>query len=256
MNADHELERRIADFYATEAPPRAPDRVLEAALATIDTTRQRRALLRVPWRYPNMNGFARYAIAAVAVIAIGAVGFAILQPGTGPGAGGPAPTASPSPSPEAIPRHAIEETFSSSINGISVRYPTGWSTRAAIEPWTTDDLPAFDTLSADVMYHAVREDGLFLLASSKLIGSASFDTAATTLLGGGECGASRPVTVGGAAGVMGTTCHMAVVQSGGRLYVILLYVSADAWVSGGDLQEEFDDTFFESVLATVHLDPP
>ena len=37
MNANHDLERRLADFYATEAPPRAPDRVLESVLATIDT---------------------------------------------------------------------------------------------------------------------------------------------------------------------------------------------------------------------------
>ena len=29
MNANHELERRLADFYASEVPQRAPDRVLE-----------------------------------------------------------------------------------------------------------------------------------------------------------------------------------------------------------------------------------
>ena len=51
---------RIADYYATEAPPRAPDRVLEAALATIDTTRQRRALIRMPWRFPIMNTTPRW----------------------------------------------------------------------------------------------------------------------------------------------------------------------------------------------------
>ncbi len=32
MNANLDLERRLADFYATEAPQRAPARVLEGAL--------------------------------------------------------------------------------------------------------------------------------------------------------------------------------------------------------------------------------
>ena len=55
MNADLDLERRVADYYATEAPPRAPDWMLGAALATIDITPQRRVLIRVPWRFPIMN---------------------------------------------------------------------------------------------------------------------------------------------------------------------------------------------------------
>ena len=38
MNANHELERRLADFYASEAPQRAPDRVLESVLATSEIT--------------------------------------------------------------------------------------------------------------------------------------------------------------------------------------------------------------------------
>ena len=103
MNANHELERRLADFYATEAPQRAPDRVLEAILETSEITRQRRALIRLPWRFPNMNSFAKVAIAAVAVIAIGAVGLAVLRPGSSPGVGGPALTPSPEPSPSSSP---------------------------------------------------------------------------------------------------------------------------------------------------------
>ena len=101
MNANHELERRLADFYATEAPQRAPDRVLESVLATTDTTKQRRAVFRLPWRFPIMNSYAKMAIAAVAVIAIGAVGLAVLRPGTSPGVGGQPPPALPVASPEA-----------------------------------------------------------------------------------------------------------------------------------------------------------
>lgn len=99
MNANHELERRLAGYYASEAPSRAPDRVLEATLASIDSTRQRRAVVRPPWRFPIMNSYAKVAIAAVAVVAIGAVGLAMLRPGadTGPGVITPS---SPGPSVE------------------------------------------------------------------------------------------------------------------------------------------------------------
>jgi len=69
MNAGHDLERRLADYYATEVPPRAPDRVLGSALSTIDTTRQRRAIIRVPRRFPTMNTYLKWAVAAVVVLA-------------------------------------------------------------------------------------------------------------------------------------------------------------------------------------------
>ena len=104
MNANLDLERRLAAYYAGEAPQRAPSRVLEGALADIDRTRQRRALPRVPWRFPPMNTYTKFAIAAVAVVAIGAVGLAVLRPGstTGPGVLTPSsPTAAAELSPPA-----------------------------------------------------------------------------------------------------------------------------------------------------------
>jgi len=55
MNANDNLERGIADVYHAEAPHRAPDWVLANALETIESTPQRRVLIRVPWRFPDMN---------------------------------------------------------------------------------------------------------------------------------------------------------------------------------------------------------
>lgn len=74
----HDLERRIDLFYASGAPECAPDRVLEAAITTIETTRQRRAFIRAPRGSPDMNSFARFATVAVAVTVVGAIGYAIL----------------------------------------------------------------------------------------------------------------------------------------------------------------------------------
>ena len=80
MTANDNLERRIADHYAAEATPRAPDWLLRSTLEAIDVTPQRRVLMRVPWRDPHMNNFAKVAIAAVVVIAVGAVGLSLLRP--------------------------------------------------------------------------------------------------------------------------------------------------------------------------------
>ena len=85
MTATPDLEHRITDYCATEAPPRAPAWVLESALSTTELTRQRRGFVRAPWRFPIMNSYARMAIAAVAVIAIGAFGMWIAGPRMPPG---------------------------------------------------------------------------------------------------------------------------------------------------------------------------
>ena len=84
MNANPDLERRLADFYASEAPLRAPDWVLESVLAISEITRQRRALIRLPRRVPRHEQLRQGGDAAVAVIAIGAVGLAVLRGGAHP----------------------------------------------------------------------------------------------------------------------------------------------------------------------------
>jgi hypothetical protein len=84
----HDLERRIAEFYASVVPPRAPDRVLEAAMATVETTPQRRAFISAPRGFPDLNTFARLATAAVALTVLGFVGYAALGQDRSPDAGG------------------------------------------------------------------------------------------------------------------------------------------------------------------------
>jgi len=99
MNADRDLERRISDLYAIEGHVRAPDRVLEGALTTIDTTRQRRPSIGTPWRLRTMNVYGKFAIAGVALVAIAAVGFAMLRSsGSAPANVGASGQVSPSPS--------------------------------------------------------------------------------------------------------------------------------------------------------------
>ncbi len=118
MTANDDLERRIADFYESEAPARSPDWVLASTLAAVDTTPQRRAVIALPWRLRHMNTFAKAGVAIVAVIAVAAVGIALFRPGSTSGVGGasaPSPTILPSLPPEggsvAPGRHALSPGF-------------------------------------------------------------------------------------------------------------------------------------------------
>ena len=258
MNVNRDLERQLTDFYESEAPPRAPDWVLRSALQTIDSTRQRRVVIRVPRRFPPMNTFAKVAIAAVVVIAVGALGLSVLGPRS-PSGVGTQPTASPSTSPTASPTitpqppPSLAETFTSSRYGFSISYPTGWVARPATDAWATG-LPDFGATTGDVMYDPVLQDHLWIMvASQPLAGKTAtqwVDDFLAGLGGAGECGASiEPVAIDATQGkACGTT---AVTASGDRGYVVTLYTSGDnpSEVAG------YDQAYFTDLLATLRLRP-
>jgi hypothetical protein len=260
MNANHDLERRIADYYASEPPLRAPDRVHEAARATIDTTRQRRVVMRVPWRFPTMNGFARLAVAAVAVIAVGAVGLALFGPGAS-GIGGPASTpspsssATPSPSPETAESPGasyppLTGAFTSGMFGISLAYPAGWLATPAQVPWDSNLQSDCEPACIDEIAE-LGDDNAFIRIYSEPLGSASGAAWTTEILSdplwGDTCPpTTEPVTIDGTAGLIAVHCPDAMlnglVTAGGRGYLIVHYGTPDvAW--------------FKQLLATVQLDP-
>jgi hypothetical protein len=247
MTANHNLERRIAAFYATEAPPRAPDRVLATALESVDITPQRRALARVPWRTPDMTTFARLAVAAVAVIAVGAIGLSLLDgrtPGTG-GVSSPPPTTISTPAPSASTSNPpLVESFTSSIHGISVSYPAGWKLQPATEPWPPGGAIRQSAAFADVIYQRETDSPFIALASQPLAGADpdEWTAMAAEILGASDCGATEPVTVDGAEGRLYRGCLAAMVTVADRGYLIWLYRINDL-----DRFKEF--------LATVQLHP-
>jgi hypothetical protein len=261
MNANDSLERRLTDFYESEGPPRAPDWVLRSALQTIDDTPQRRVIIRVPWRSTNMKTFAKVAIAAVVVIAVGAVGLSVLRPPSSSNVGGQ-PTASPSPSPSltigpspssSVTVPALTETFTSERNGFSISYPTGWVTRPATDPWTTG-YPDFASTGGDIIYDPVLEHNLWIMiASQPLAGKSATQWLDDLLAGLGPadiCHApSEPVTIDG---TQGRLCGASAATSAGdRGYLIWLYTSGDdpAAVAG------YDQAYFNDILATLQLRP-
>lgn len=262
MNASQDLERRLVEFYAAEAPRRAPEWVLEGALATIDTTPQRRVPTIVPWGFTIMPTYAKLAVAAVAVIAVGILGFGLVgprQPGGFPAPPPtPSPTESPRPSPSADPSPsplpALTRTYTSSLNGISFGYPQAWLTREATEPWI-DGIPLFGSEFADVASTNVPSDGdddlRFIGVTSQPLQGLTFEAWADRIASDpgwdDTCEpATEPIDVDGVAGRLVTRCPSgmptALVASGDRGYLIVLY--------------GFDDgPSFDGLLDTIVLMP-
>jgi hypothetical protein len=203
-----------------------------------------------------MNTYAKLAVAAVAVIAIGAVGIAVLRPGTTPGelatpstVPSPSATSRPTPSPTSAP--PLTQSFTSTLHGLSMSYPEGWTAQAATEPWTGAQ-SNFGEPPADFLYDPTLTDHLFLSIASQPIGDSTPDEWVAQELMLYECTESEPTAVDGATGLIGATdCNVVAVTTDGRGYVVGLYTSGDeAWLSF-----TYNRAWFEQVLATVQLHP-
>jgi len=255
--SDPGFDVRIADWLEADPNLAPPDlmRTVESALPSIP----QRRVLHLPWRFPPMSTFAKLAIAAVAVIAIGAVGIFALQPRNVPSVGGapspsPSPSATPSPSPSPAAAASIppplSETFTSPGNDIAISYPEGWTAQPATAPWTTG-WPNFGEPFGSYLYDPLLTDHLFIaLASQPLAGTAG-DQWAAEKLAGEECGATEPVTIDGASGLVGTECDIAAVSADGTGYLVIFYKSGDeAW-----LETTYDPAWYEELLQTIDLQP-
>lgn len=146
MSTSIDPRRSIAEWLESEAPDRAPARLIDASRERIRTTRQRRAWWPAR-RASDMNTFAKLAIATAAVVVVAIVGYNLL-PGRSSGVGGlpatPSPSISASPSASGsasaspMPSDAVREGSLEpgsythyGIDGlpVNVRFtvPAGWS---------------------------------------------------------------------------------------------------------------------------------
>jgi hypothetical protein len=209
-----------------------------------------------------MNIYAKLAVAAAVVIAVGAIGLTILQPGPGSLVGGPGsssspvPSASPSPNPSSSPSPTpgftaapLNATFTSAAHGLSISYPASWTTRPATDPEATPE-PNFFSPAGDFLYDPVLQDHLFIaLGSEPLDGQDGEAWARVALDVDDDCATVTPeaITVDGAPGLL---CgSYAVTWTGDRGYSIRLYTSGDEpW-----LEDAYDRAWFDDLLATVQL---
>ena len=155
---------------------------------------------------------------------------------------------------DAIDAVPLTQSFTSTLHGISMLYPEGWTAKAATEPWTAGtSLFPFGEPRADFLYDTTLQDSLFRPSAR------SRSATRRPRIGSWRWGRARilpatdPITVGGASGRIGSggSCQLAVVTTDGRGYWISLY--------RGDVNASnvapYDRAWFEEVLATVQLNP-
>jgi hypothetical protein len=176
---------------------------------------------------------------------------------------GPSIQPTPSPEPTATPEVTDEPTlsappltqsFTSTLHGISLSYPEGWTAQAATEPWTDKTFPlSFLVPQADFMYDPTLTSDLFLTIAAQPIGdSTPEDWAAAQMASDEGCTATEPIAVDAASGLIGSDgCNVAVVTTAGRGYWIQLYTSGDDELAVAP----YDRAWFEEVIATVQLHP-
>jgi hypothetical protein len=251
MSEQRDLSRRLAEFYADEAPSRAPDWVLRDSLAAIETIEQPRLLLGARRRFHLMSTNLRVAAAVVAVVALGAVAWQLL-PGTG-GTGGdptptptlaptPTPTLAPTPTPTAAPTPTPAPTAApfggthvSDLYGVAVSYPDGWTVESGTEPWTLHSLPGFGSplSTADYIHSPAYPDQLFIMLSSHVPDASETGPAWADALDAapdpGSCGTFDAITVANLEGRL-YSCNeplRAVFWSTDRGYLVSVYRSND-----------------------------
>jgi hypothetical protein len=257
MTADTNLQRRIADYYAAEPPLRAPDRVLLATLATIDSTPQRRGLAALR-RYFDMPSYIKLAAAAVVLIAVGGLAVWQLAPAGPGGRTSPPPTPTAAPTPTEPPRSeptyvppALTETFTSDLHGLSLSYPDGWTAQAATQPWSDGDPPQFGDPAGDLLHDPGRPDHLFIGIASQPLGDTPFDQWLSGFLVTEGCTRTDNILIDGADQAVDTSCDLALASSDGRGYVIVLHTSGD----DADLRAFDTAAWFADILATLQLRP-
>ncbi|MBI2764083.1 MAG: hypothetical protein HYX54_10150 [Chloroflexi bacterium] len=250
-----------ARAWLEDGPIRMSDHALLSALEEIHATRQRRAV-GPAWRATPGSIFARVAIAALLVVAVGllAVNVVSRQPDGSSVGGPPTPSSTadptPSPSPSPSPAHAIDfpnltTTFVSPRNGFSVKHPD----RVALTP--AEQLLGFSKQVDDGF--DVVETGLAAVfkgaSTTEFPDGDSTDQRVDEYLSGdnvlpGGCGVPRSqqaeITIDGQSGRISRCPNRieATVIAGGRLYLfILLHDRSDA------------RAVFDAFAATIDLTP-
>jgi hypothetical protein len=269
MTAHDDLDRQL-DAFLLDGPTRLPDSSFDAVRDRTEQTRQR--VFIGPWRVSTLNKLVPIGLGAAAVIGVLFLGSQFIgSPSSnvgGPASQRPAsatptaaaasvePTTRPEPSPsQPVSPPPLNQSFTSTVHGISVSFPEGWTPRAATEPWT--DRPGeaqFLHPGFDVLKDPVRDGELFLWITSRPIGESTPEAWVAATAAAWECTTTDPIAVDGATGLIGAeACHeVAAVTTGSRGYEIGLYTPHSG---EGQADPSYDRAWFEEVLATIQLHP-
>jgi hypothetical protein len=221
---------------------RMSDRAVLSTLEEIHTTRQRRAMWPA-WSATSVSIFARVAIAAVLVVAVGLLaGNVVPRQPDGSSVGGP--SLSPSAA-GTVDFPDLTKTFVSPRNGFSIQHPDGAAVTPAKQLWgfgeQVDD--GFDVVGVGL--------GAVLKGASTVIpDGVSIDAWVDEYGSPGGCGIPRSqqaeITIDGQSGRISECANRieATSLAGGRLYLFTLtHDRSDA------------RAFFDAFAATIDLTP-
>lgn len=130
MSGDREFLRATTDWLEAGSD-RTPSNAVDAVLLAVRTTRQDRVLPN-PWRYIDMNAFAKALVVATAVVAV-ALAWINFGPSGNSVGGGPTPTPiatpTPTPAPTPLATPGLGSRFSSTAFAVPVSFSLagGWT---------------------------------------------------------------------------------------------------------------------------------
>jgi hypothetical protein len=268
--AFHALERSLRDGPPDEsgyvAGPLALGQGLGEEQATAFGTleRVRRGDLPRPPRTmrPSLDVVTVLALAVVVVFGgLGALGL-LSRWGTG-GLQTPYPSLPPSADGSGIVVPSMTETFTSTRNGFSVRYPAGWSVKAATTSWPAD---IFLPIGNSALDELKQPGEARLTAASQRLGPAQTEdeylaSFARPYQGSHPCGSAPSVSprvpIDGHSGYLVAAGCPAPADSKFSVPDIQFQalVIADSRAYEITLDGNVDRAYFEAILATMRLDP-
>jgi hypothetical protein len=256
---ERSLERSLREGPADEGGYRA-EAVDFSTDAHVESLRAGRSSVRLVRRFPGtIPVFALLDSVAILLVAV-FVGF-VLLPRTIPGGSGgsPPPTERASASP--IPVPLLTKTFVSTRNGFSVRYPAGWSTRAATTNWLPNTFvpignPALDELKLQGVARLVVTSQRFE-GQTEASWIASFGQQYYLRRCSGDPAAWPRVTVDGRSGYLDlNACPLPADEDFSTpdvAFDVIVFAADRVYRIG--LDGVVDLNYFEAILATVRLDP-
>lgn len=220
-----------------------------------------RPSVRLGRRSPGMNPIVA-SLEAVALLLVVAVAGVVLLERSIPGGSGESPPPTERPSGSPIPVPLLTETFVSTRNGFSVRYPAGWSTRAATTSWLPNTMlpignPALDELKLQGVARLVVASQRLEAGQTEASWIASFGQPFYLRRCSGDRAAWPRVTVDGRSGYLDlNACPLSadVSFSAPDLAFDVIVFAGDRVYRIG-LDGVVDLGYFEAILATVRLDP-
>lgn len=265
MNPDRDLAHEL-DAWLAQGPTTAPDRVLDGVVAALASTAQRRSVAHLPWtlRAPASRLGVLLAVAAAGVVIVG--GLAQLENApSNLGARASSPTAMPTSSTTSVSLAPIDTSgwasFTSRRNGLSVRFPTGWTATPATRAWPVGvPLPRpEDYRAASAMLDTfVAPDGPIFAAGSQPLALSERSPDAWLKRFEATGRGTDPVQCWPAPADMGHATVGGVrawIRSGCGATDVIVFVGARVYVFRAEIDPTLNRPLFDAFLSTVRLTP-